>query len=216
MRIYHVLVFAILPITLLVLATSSSYAAAVFYAYSPADISTHIDPNKLNPQNAGTKLPNSVEQILKKEPRLKECFYGGEYTQAGDMNQFFDVPVQLQSTRDDGLIVAPGSIECGMGADINTFWVFRRQGMRYRLVLKTFAYSLDILKKKLSGYHLIGIVAHTAIKEWQVIYRFNGKRYVPGACFQRTWGPRRDSVGNFVPTPWREIHCSGSDVKPYR
>ena len=36
------------------------------------------------------------------------------------MNQFFGVPVRLQSGHDDDLIVIPNSIPCGLGADIVT------------------------------------------------------------------------------------------------
>lgn len=183
--------------------------------YSQADVAVHVDPDMLNPQNAETHLPASVKDILKKKPRFKMCFYGGPYVEKSDMDNFFVIPVSLKGSSRDGIVVAPGSIECGMGADIDTFWVFVKHGAGYRPVLETFAYSLDVLKKEVNGYHLIGIVAHTAIVEWRVTYAFDGKSYLPNECFQRHFGPRRDSAGNFLPTPWKAIGC-GNSVKPYR
>lgn len=196
-------------------ALNASCAETPPSVYSQADVAVHVDPNTLNSQNADTQLPVSIKKVLKKQPRLKMCFYGGPYVEKSNMDNFFVVPASLKGNSEDGLVVAPGSIECGMGADINTFWVFVKHDGGYQPVLETFAYSLDVLKKEVNGYHLIGIVAHTAIVEWRVTYAFDGKSYQPDECSQRHFGPRRDSAGNFLPTPWKTIAC-GNSVKPYR
>ncbi len=180
----------------------------------------HIDPSDLESMKAEKKLPKSVEKILRKQSDLVQCFNGfsddGHLNKTG-MNQFIGVSVPLRGVKDDGLVIVPGSVPCGMGADIDEFWIFVRHGESYFLVLKTFARSVDVLSKKRGGYHLIRIEAGTAVTEWRVIYAFKEPHgYLPERCRQRKWQAAQKESGKLRPGPWEAISCSPSGSKPYR
>ena len=173
----------------------------------------HIDAETIRPSNMITRIPKQVEGILRRQKSLARCFHGskrGSHLNLTGEDQFLARSVSLRNQKPDGLIVAPGSLACGMGADIFHFWIFEHHGQRYRLVLNTYALVVDVLQRRIHGYHLIRITAHSANTEWRSIYEFtNGKGYMPRQCSQRKW-----SGG--VPEHWERIRCPTSNSKPYR
>lgn len=97
------------------------------------------------------------------------------------------------------------------GANVVGFWLFRNDGRRFEMVLYTVAAALVFNKERARGYYNVEVAAASAVKGWNAVYEFDGRRYRPVGCWEHELGVGKDGEWG----PGRRVKCTGGDVKPY-
>lgn len=97
---------------------------------------------------------------------------------------FLASPIHLDGSEDTDLVVLPSlSREAGMcfqgATGIGWFWVFRKTGDKYQLVLKAAGNSLVVLKNRDHAYRDIRTLTTGQASKYltTIVFRFDGKRY---------------------------------------
>jgi hypothetical protein len=68
-----------------------------------------------------------------------------------------------------------------LGANVDPFWLFRKSGKNYKLVLAVSALGLEILQQKTRGYRDIRASQATAKELFTTTFKYDGSRYVQAA-----------------------------------
>ena len=105
------------------------------------------------------------------------------------------------------MVVKPEKF-CLFGANIVPVWVFRKVGNDYKLALKTHSLNLNILQTKTNGYRDISVAALSAAMIFGATYKFDGQRYVPRKCYEKSMEKAKSKITYFK--------CSENPEKPYR
>ena len=63
------------------------------------------------------------------------------------------------------------------GANVNTFWIFRKAPQGYELILNEVAHDLRVLRTRGKGYRDIRLAAVVSQAAVTLLYRFNGHKY---------------------------------------
>jgi hypothetical protein len=71
----------------------------------------------------------------------------------------------------------PPAASCLLGANVGPFWVLRRVGGRYMLLLETYALRLDVLDSRTNSYRDIQTVASTAVTSTTIVYKMAVAQY---------------------------------------
>jgi hypothetical protein len=95
------------------------------------------------------KLPDSVLKMLISQPPKVDCSADGPV----DQSWFTATNIILNPLEDPGLIVKPSfKGGCLSGANLGPFWIFRRRGEVYDLLLNESALEVDRLTTKTNGF----------------------------------------------------------------
>lgn len=121
-------------------------------------------------------IPEDVFRALENDDLVRTSMENSETRiQTPPPSWFSASKVHLADPKlDDLVILAEGQLR---GANVITFWVFRKTTLGYELILKAPAHDLEIRKHYSSGYRDIEMSAETAVEFHSVLFRFNGKRY---------------------------------------
>jgi hypothetical protein len=164
-----------LVLAVCVVATTAAWAGAQG-KQSPSPEQTHFSAEDDGVAHPVT-LPDDVLKALEKDERVRTSMESSDPpVQTPPSSWFSASKVHLASQEEDDLVVlAEGELR---GANVIMFWVFRKTGQGFELVLEAPAHDLEIRKRRSNGYRDIEIVAMTASEVHTVLYRFDGKRYV--------------------------------------
>jgi len=96
--------------------------------------------------------------------------------------------IDLDSDGIRELIVQPVGLQSGCGATGNCpFWIFRKAGSSYRLILRSQAETFQILRRVGSALPDILVGSHDSGSEWTLrTYRFSEGVYSERACYKAT------------------------------
>ena len=137
------------------------------------------------------RVPNAVVAAIKSQL---------EYELRGQLEGSL---VYLNNDRKAELLVQGNA-----GANITSFWLFRRSHGEWKQILQTVAAWVAIENSRRKGFRNVSILAASAVTAWGSQYRFNGSRYVPVRCWEEAMGGKNRRKGYF--------RCSGDSIKPYR
>jgi hypothetical protein len=122
-------------------------------------------------------LPSTVLEILRGDERNKSCLSTTGAQAYISASWFVASSVRLRLNRDSDLLVTSNN-SCLNGANVAPFWIFRKQGARYELILKATGLVLDLLDTRTNHYRDIRLTSLSANREYISLYKFNGNSYV--------------------------------------
>ena len=127
-------------------------------------------------------VPDAALAILKEDVDVKGCLSDNPLPPGHSLaSLFIGSEIHLDGPSESDLVVVPlPGNECfHSAAGIGTFWIFRRVGDQYELVLKALGNGLTILGAEHNGYRGIqtGTIGQAGRQFTTVVFRFDGKRY---------------------------------------
>jgi hypothetical protein len=137
--------------------------------------------------------PPALLEILDKEDR--DCVVTG-----GGLGKAVHVQsIQLAADRTSQILVR-GSGLCLCGAQNCLFWIYRKTGNRYELLLSgTGSTRVKAGQKSAKGYRDVITESHASANETILrTYRYDGSQYQPGRCVNRAY---YDDNGNYTKKP---------------
>jgi len=132
-------------------------------------------------EDEGVKHPVSIPAEVLAELRKDSGVHDALDAQDMEANKlpvswFSAAAVPLTGSDEKGLVViGKGPLQ---GANVTTFWVFRRTPQGLQLVLTTVAHDLEFKNPQPNGYREIETTAATAASVTTVVYRMGDLRYV--------------------------------------
>jgi hypothetical protein len=138
------------------------------------------EQSSFNAEDMTVERPVSVSedalQVLRRDEQVLR-YLEDEGKSAPDLSaeSFLASEVHLGGEDEIGLIViGEGKLR---GANVVTFWVFRRLANGYKLVLKTAAHDLTLQDKRWHRFRNIEAATPIARRASIVVYRFDGEQY---------------------------------------
>jgi hypothetical protein len=64
-----------------------------------------------------------------------------------------------------------------IGANVASFWIFRKTAAGYSLVFDESVHDLEVLESRTNGYRDIRTTSATAVSVTTLLFRFNGEKY---------------------------------------
>jgi hypothetical protein len=131
-------------------------------------------------------VPDTVLQILKTDDGVKSCLEYNPLVPGQLLGSWFIASeIHLDGPNERDLVILPtphpgDTYMCFHSVSgIGQFWVFRKIGERYQLVLKASGTGLLILKTRNNGYRSIqtGSVGQAGRYVTTITFRFDGQRY---------------------------------------
>lgn len=122
------------------------------------------------------KLPDGALEILRRDEQVLR-FLAAEDKSPQDLTTelFLASEIHLDGHEETDLIaLGEGRLR---GANVVTFWVFRKLPNGYRLVLKTTAAGLRVERTKSKGFRNISTASPIAGSSVETFYTFDGKEY---------------------------------------
>lgn len=137
--------------------------------------------------------PTSLLEILDKEDR--DCVV----TEGGLSKTVSVRPIQLAAGRSRQILVR-GSGLCLCGAQNCLFWIYRKTGKRYELLLTgTGSTKVRAGQKSAKGYREVITESHASANETILrTYRYDGSQYQLERCVNRAY---YDDNGNYTTKP---------------
>lgn len=155
------------------------------------------------------KIPRAILASLKTDERVKDCLAENDKSKGKFETWFSAAQVNLNGDAQSDYVVKPENA-CLFGANIVPFWIFRKNGGKYDLMIHAYSLGLDVLPGKTKGYRDVEIFAASATIGFGAKYKFDGKKYVPKGCYEQLLDQSlREGKKKYIP-------CSGSVEKPYR
>lgn len=127
-------------------------------------------------------VPDAALPILNVDVDVKGCLDDNPLPPGHSLASWFiGSEIHLDGPSENDLVVLPlPDNECfHSAAGIGTFWIFRKVGQQYELVLKALGNGLTILGTKYNGHRSIqtGTIGQAGRQFTTVVFRFDGKRY---------------------------------------
>ena len=97
--------------------------------------------------------------------------------------------VKLIDLNGDGVpeLVAQGIADCSPTGNCS-FWVFRKNGQSYGLILDGFGQTFTIQKTRTDGFNDIVVAGHSSAFDQELTdYRYQGGAYKEHGCYYATW-----------------------------
>ncbi len=131
------------------------------------------------------RLPDPVAEILRADDWVRSCLENNPLSPGETLSTWFLAsPIHLAGSEETDLVVLPSlrreAALCFQGATgIGWFWVFRKTGDKYQLVLKAAGNSLDVLKNRDHVYRDIrtSTIGQAGKYLTTIVFRFDGERY---------------------------------------
>ena len=118
-------------------------------------------------------LPQPILDILRRDEGVKFCLE--ELKEVPFASWFEAAKVNLGQSA-TGFVVKNANT-CMGAADTGRFWIFRKEGPRYQLVLDHNGFSLALLRSYSNGYRNIIITAATAAYFFTYKFQFSNGKY---------------------------------------
>ncbi len=128
-------------------------------------------------------LPNGAAQVLAKDENVVACMKDNPIPQGGSLASWFRASeIHLNGPNEADLIVLPvaqGSLYmCFHSVEgIGWFWIFRRVGGQYELVLKTAGLGVTVLESRHNGYRDIQSGGQVGASATRIRFHFENGRY---------------------------------------
>ncbi|MGO9865181.1 MAG: hypothetical protein ACLPLR_16360 [Terriglobales bacterium] len=130
-------------------------------------------------------VPDAALQILRTDDEVKSCLEHNQLAPGQDLASWFTASeIHLDGPDEADLVVLPSfrgkEGMCFQSATgIGLFWIFRKNGKQYHLLLKTWGGGLEILRNRSNDYRDIqtGSLGQAGRYLTTVTFRFDGKRY---------------------------------------
>jgi len=122
-------------------------------------------------------LPESVLQILRNDRHVSLAMKGNDIPpdRLPPKEWFAASEIHLGRPVERDLVVM--GVNGLRGANVNTFWVFRKTAERYELVLHVAVHDLKALESKSNGYRDIQTWSSTAVTHTTLLFKFDGRQY---------------------------------------
>lgn len=122
------------------------------------------------------KVPNGALEILRKDEQvLRYLNSERESTHELTTESFLASEIHLDGQEEiDLIVIGKGRLR---GANVVTFWIFRKLREGYCLVLKTTATGLRVGRARWKGLRSISTASPIAGSSVEAFYRFDGKKY---------------------------------------
>jgi hypothetical protein len=121
-------------------------------------------------------IPAGVLKLLQADERNWTCLSTTPTQKEIPASWFVASFVKLSNDHDAELLVTSNN-SCLNGANVAPFWIFRKQGARYELILKATGLVLDLLDTRTNHYRDIRLTSLSANMEYISLYKFNGNSY---------------------------------------
>ena len=128
-------------------------------------------------------LPRGVLQLLAKDNEVSDCLADNPIPKSGSLAAWFAASeVHLGGPGEEDLVVLPiadgDRFLCFHSVEgIGFFWVFRKAGKNYQLVLKTGGLGLSVLRTRHNGYRDIESDGQAGVYYTRNIYHFQNGSY---------------------------------------
>jgi hypothetical protein len=122
-------------------------------------------------------IPAGVLKLLQADERNRTCLPTMPPQKEIPASWFVASLIKLSIGQDSELLVTSNN-SCLNGANVVPFWIFRKQGARYDLILKATGLVLDLLDTRTNHYRDIRLTSLSANREYISLYKFNGNSYV--------------------------------------
>ena len=130
-------------------------------------------------------VPDAASQILRTDDEVNSCLEHNQFAPDEDLrSSFIASEIHLDGPDEADLVVVPSfrgkEGMCFQSATgIGLFWIFRKNGEQYHLVLRTCGGGLEILRSRSNDYRDIqtGTLGQAGRYLTTVTFHFDGKRY---------------------------------------
>ncbi len=155
------------------------FAAILFFCSFNANAQTFAIGED---ESLGMETPQEVLKLLRNDEGVKFCLKENPDVKF-DASWFQSDGVNLNNDDYGDLVVMPKQ-ECLTNPYRQDFWVFKRTGESYELVLKTTAYALEIINTETLNHRNIKVTYFGGADEnpEKVTFAFNGKSYAKKAA----------------------------------
>jgi hypothetical protein len=131
-------------------------------------------------------IPGVAVETLLADQGVKSCLKDNPLQTGQSLSSWFvGSSIHLDGPKEMDVVVVPSfrgeeSMCFQTPAGIGLFWVFRQNGRRYELVLRTWAGGLQILTSKTNGYRNVrtGTLGQAGRVLANAAFQFDGSRYV--------------------------------------
>jgi len=131
-------------------------------------------------------VPDGALETLQTDGAVKSCLKDNPLDPGKSLSSWFVASViHLDGPKEADLVVVPSfqgqeSMCFQSPAGIGLFWIFRKHGERYELVLSTWGGGLEFLTTKTNGYRNVktGTLGQAGRNLTNSTFHFNGTRYV--------------------------------------
>jgi hypothetical protein len=142
-------------------------------------------------------VPGAVLQKLKSDDIVDSCLRYNPLTPGQSLDSWFIASeIHLDGPTESDLIIVPSfkgeeSMCFHSVAGIGTFWLFRKNGNHYELVLRASGNSLEVLGTRNAGYRNIQTVTAGEAGRYitKITYKFDGRQYKKAEEATRKWQP---------------------------
>jgi hypothetical protein len=170
-------------------------AAILFLCASATRVNAQSSPPKHHGEQTSFSVESDFEHPVPLDEAAKETLANSP-SLAEDLKRKHLTPKDLPGRQftasrihlGDGII---GLVVMGPPANNAPFWVLRRTGAGYRLVLDTIAAGLDILNTKTNGFRDIEAGSSTSVGSWASYgFQFDGRYYQLTKRISQTTGAK--------------------------
>lgn len=139
--------------------------------------------------NKPVGISDGALETLKSAPRIENCLGSGTAREQVQGAWFLGSEIHSSTSHEADLVALPNTprlvarqfpvkvFTCLLGAHGGWFWVLRGKAGKYRLLLETFADSLDVMDSKTNGYRDIRTDLATGVSHTTLTFKFNGHQY---------------------------------------
>ncbi len=121
-------------------------------------------------------IPEDALQILRNDDQVLQYLKAeGKSPDELTTESFLASEIHLDGPDEKDLIVV--GADRLRGANVATFWIFRKSSQSYQLILKAAAHDLRVQKVRSKGYRDIETASPIAGTAHIDVYRFDGKQY---------------------------------------
>jgi hypothetical protein len=130
--------------------------------------------------------PDAAVDVLQTDEGVKSCIKDNPLAPGQSLGSWFiGSVIHLDGPKGVDVVVVPSfhgqeSMCFQTPTGIGLFWIFRQNGQRYELVLRTWGGDLEILTSKTNGYRNIrtGTLGEAGRDLTNLVFHFDGTRYV--------------------------------------
>lgn len=131
-------------------------------------------------------VPDGALEKLQTDGTVKSCLKDNPLEPGKSLSSWFVASlIHLNGPKEADLVVVPSfqgqeSMCFQSPAGIGLFWIFRKHGERYELVLSTWGGGLEILTTKTNSYRnvMTGTLGQAGRNLTNITFHFTGTRYV--------------------------------------
>ena len=151
-------------------------------------------------------LPEAEKTAIRRaiEAQLRPEMPGLEITSEAQLSEkALDTRIKLVDLNRGGTpeVIAQSMVGCGATGNCS-FWIFRKTGRDYKLILDGYGQTFTVQKESSNGFRDIVVASHaSATDSGLTLFRYEGGQYREAGCYEANWAPIVNGVRRELKDP---------------